>query len=62
MIYYLVEAKFDVTTEDKKAIEKAESSGCTRRIFFKIDPEGFIYSTEDRPSHISTRTDYEGEE
>ena len=50
---------YDMIYETERQIEKAESKGCSRRKFFKIDSEGFLYVTNDRPESITTRDDYE---
>ena len=40
------------------SIEKSESKANGRYRFFKVDDEGFIYSTLKRPSDITERDDY----
>ena len=49
---YLTLIGIDIYAESERMIEKAESKGSDKRKFFKVDAEGFIYVTEDRPSHI----------
>jgi len=49
----------DVWLNTEYQVEKAEGKGCHRFLFFKIDSEGFLYATKERPESIIERDDYE---
>lgn len=57
-IRYLTGLGLDVLEESSYEIEKGESKGGRRR-FFKVDAEGFIYSTYERPNGVVERDYYD---
>lgn len=58
-IKYLTEVEGSINVETSYEIEKAESKGCPRRKFFKVDSEGYLYTVYDRPSEVIEREDYD---
>jgi len=47
---YLTFSDLSINLETEEQIDRAESKGCDRRQFFKVDKDGFIYATYERPS------------